>query len=309
MRVALTGGAGFIGSHLAQAFLAEGHQLLVIDDLSSGFRQQVPPEATFVQADLRSAEAAAALTAFRPEVLDHHAAQVDVRHSISDPRHDCEVNLVGFLNVVEAARKAGALERVVLASSGGTIYGEPGAAAPDEQAPAFPLSPYGVTKRASELYLEAFGRMYGLHSVALRYSNVFGPRQNPHAEAGVIAIFVKRCLEGQPCTLFGDGTQTRDFVFVDDVVRANLLAMRTPHRGVVNIGTGVETDLNGLYQRVARACGAHQPPVYAPTRLGELRRNVLDVRLAARVLGWRPEVSLDEGLARCVEWLRAQPRR
>jgi UDP-glucose 4-epimerase len=306
MRVAVTGGAGFIGSHLCDAFVAAGHELLVIDDLSSGYREQIPAAARLVEADVRSPEAAAALLAFKPEALNHHAAQIDVRRSVEDVRYDSDVNIGGLLNVVEAARKAGALKRVVVASSGGAIYDEHGPIPSSESAPAAPASPYGVAKRAGELYLEAFRRMYGLEYVALRYSNVFGPRQNAQGEAGVVSIFATRCLRTQECTIFGDGGQTRDFVYVDDVVRANMLALDTAFTGYVNIGTGVETDVNRLYALIAEAAGSPRPVLYGKGRMGEVRRSALDARFAKTAIGWEPRVELEAGLRKTVDWFRAR---
>jgi len=306
MKIAVTGGAGFIASHICDAYLAAGHTLLVIDNLSSGFKAQVPEGATLVEADIRSPEAAAALAAFKPEVLNHHAAQIDVRRSVAEVAYDIDVNLGGMINVVEAARKAGALQRVVFASSGGAIYDEAGPIPSDENAPANPASPYGVAKRSGELYLEAFRRMYGLHYVALRYANVFGPRQNAHGEAGVVSIFSTRCLRTQECTIYGDGGQTRDFVYVDDVVAANVLALTTAHCGCVNIGTGVETDVNRLYALIADAAGSDRPALYVKGRLGEVRRSSLDARFASKALGWTPQVSLAKGLERTVAWFKAR---
>ena len=306
MKIAVTGGAGFIASHLCDALVAAGHELLVLDDLSSGVRSQVPASARFVQADIRSPEAAAALTAFRPEVLSHHAAQIDVRRSVTDIGYDCDVNIGGLLNVVEAARKAGALKRVLFASSGGAIYDEHGPIPASETGPAAPASPYGVAKRAGELYLEAFRRMYGLHYVALRYANVYGPRQNSLGEAGVISIFATRCLRTEECTIFGDGGQTRDFVFVSDVVRANVLALSSDFCGYANVGTGVETDVNRIYALIAAASGADRPARYLEKRVGEVRRSAVDFSLASRVLGWRPEVGLKDGIERTVEWFSAR---
>jgi UDP-glucose 4-epimerase len=306
MKIAVTGGAGFIGSHLCDALTQGGHELLVIDDLSSGNRSQVPAGARLIQADIRSPEAAAALAEFRPQVLNHHAAQIDVRRSVTDVRYDCDVNVGGLLNVVEAARKAGALTRVVFASSGGAIYDERGPIPSDENAPANPASPYGVAKRSGELYLEAFRRMYGLHYVALRYSNVFGPRQNALGEAGVVSIFATRCLQTQECTIFGDGAQTRDFLHVSDVVRANLLALTTEFCGYANLGSGVETDVNRVYTVIAEAAGSNRPARYVPGRLGEVRRSALDASLAQRVFGWRAEVPLEQGLRNTVEWFRTR---
>ena len=306
MKIAVTGGAGFIASHICDAYVAAGHELLVIDNLSSGIREQVPAKARLIEADIRSAEAVAALTEFKPEVLNHHAAQVDIRRSVSDVRYDCDVNLGGLLNVLEAARKAGALKRVVFASSGGAIYDEHGPIPSDEKAPAVPASPYGVAKRSGELYLEAFRRMYGLPYVALRYANVFGPRQNAHGEAGVVSIFATRCLRTEECTIYGDGGQTRDFVHVDDVVAANVQALTAEFCGCVNIGTGVETDVNHLYSVIAEAAGNDRPAYYAKARIGEVRRSALDAAMAAKVLGWKPKVSIEDGILRTVDWFRAR---
>jgi UDP-glucose 4-epimerase len=306
MKIAVTGGAGFIASHLCDAYLAAGHELLVLDNLSSGIREQVSAKAKLVEADIRSAEAAAAIAEFKPEVLNHHAAQIDVRRSVTDVRYDCDVNLGGLLNVLEAARKAGALRRVVFASSGGAIYDENGPIPSDEKAPAVPASPYGVAKRSGELYLEAFRRMYGLQYVALRYSNVFGPRQNAHGEAGVVSIFATRCLRTEECTIYGDGGQTRDFVHVEDVVAANVKALTADFCGYLNIGTGVETDVNRLYAVIADAAGNDRPAYYVKARTGEVRRSALDAAMAGKVLGWTPKVSLEEGILRTVDWFRAR---
>ena len=306
MKIAVTGGAGFIASHICDAYLSAGHELLVIDNLASGSRGQVPAHAKLVEADIRSTEAAAALAAFKPEVLNHHAAQIDVRRSVTDVRYDCDVNLGGLLNVLEAARKAGALKRVVYASSGGAIYDEGGPIPSDEKAPAAPASPYGVAKRSGELYLEAFRRMYGLQYIALRYANVFGPRQNAQGEAGVVSIFATRCLRTEECTIFGDGGQTRDFVFVEDVVAANVQALSSDFCGFVNIGTGIETDVNRMYTLIADAAGSDRPALYKTGRMGEVRRSVLDATMAAKVLSWKPKVMLEEGILRTVDWFRAR---
>lgn len=306
MKIAVTGGAGFIASHICDAYLAAGHELLVIDSLTSGSRAQVPAKARFVEADIRSAEAVVAITAFKPDVLNHHAAQIDVRRSVTDVRYDCDVNLGGLLNILEAARKAGNLKRVVYASSGGAIYDEGGPIPSGETAPAAPASPYGVAKRSGELYLEAFRRMYGLQYVALRYSNVFGPRQNAQGEAGVVSIFATRCLRTEECTVFGDGGQTRDFVYVEDVTAANVQALTTEFCGYVNIGTGLETDVNRLYTLIADAAGSDRPAYYVKGRMGEVRRSALDAALAQKVLGWKPKVPLEEGVLRTVDWFRTR---
>ncbi|HEX4575379.1 MAG TPA: NAD-dependent epimerase/dehydratase family protein [Gemmatimonadales bacterium] len=301
-KVLITGGAGFVGSHLAEAYLAAGYEVTVVDDLSSGRREYVPRAARFVQADVRAPAARELLATGGFTLLNHHAAQMDVRRSVEDPVFDASVNVIGLLNLLEGAR-AGGVGRVVFASSGGVVYGE-GATLPlGETAPKLPLSPYGVAKLASEYYLATFAQLYGLEAAALRYSNVYGPRQNTHGEAGVVAIFARRILHGEPLTIYGDGDQTRDLVYVKDVAAANLAASEHPlppltdlDARAFNIGTGVETTVNEL----ARALGAarHTSPEIrrAPARAGELRRSVLVVDKAARLLGWRPRVTLAQGL-------------
>jgi UDP-glucose 4-epimerase len=298
MRILVTGGAGFIGSHTVDALLgAGGHQVSILDDLSAGKREQVNPRASFTQADLRDAAAVKGVIAReRPEVIVHLAAQMDVRRSVADPPFDAQVNLVGFLNLMEAAREQG-LKRVIFASTGGAIYGEQEIFPCDEDHPRRPVSPYGVAKFATEAYLFFYKVQYGIDYVALRYANVYGPRQDPHGEAGVVAIFCGRILEGQPCTIYGDGGQTRDYVYVGDVVRANLAAIRSPVSGAFNIGTGVETDVNQLYQALAAAAGSKAAPQHGPARAGEQRRSVITAARAARELAWTPQVALGDGLA------------
>ncbi len=294
MRAIVTGGAGFIGSHLADALLARGDEVVVVDDLSTGKRENVPAGARLVETDICGDGLADLAAEVEPQVCFHLAAQADVRASVEDPLRDAAVNVLGTVRVLEAARSSGA--QVVLASTGGAIYGEcRGPAA--ESAPRRPISPYGVAKLAAEEYLAAYNRLYGTGHVALRYGNVYGPRQDPHGEAGVVAIFFGRLARGERCRIFGDGRQTRDYVYVDDVVRATLAAVGRPG-GVYNVGTGVETSVVELYERCRRVAGVDLEPEPAPPRLGELRRSVLDPRRAYEELGWQPQVSLDEGLRR-----------
>lgn len=307
--VLVTGGAGFIGSRVADAYLAAGHAVTVLDDLSTGRREYVPAGARFVQLDVRSPEAQELVAAGRFDVLNHHAAQMDVRRSVADPTHDASVNIIGLLNLLEGGRRGGT-RRIVFASSGGTIYGE-GAELPlDEGAAKLPLSPYGTAKLASEYYLATMSRLHGLESAVLRYSNVYGPRQNPHGEAGVVAIFGRRLLADEPLTVFGDGEQTRDMVYVEDVAAANLIAadvslppLADLDSRAYNIGTGVETSVAQLATLVGRAGGREPRVVHAPERTGELRRNALRVEKAARELGWRPRTPLAEGLTKTLRWL------
>lgn len=304
MKIALTGGAGFIGSNVADAYVEAGHEVLIIDDLSSGVRAQVPPKATFVQADIRSAEAVKAIENFKPEVLNLHAAQIDVRKSVTDPAFDADVNIGGALKLLEAARRAGSLQRVVYAASGGSMYGDSQVIPTPETEPVAPVSPYGVSKATIEIYLAAYRAMYGIHYVALRYANVYGPRQNPHGEAGVIAIFTDRLLAGQSCTIYGDGGQTRDFVFVYDVVNANVSALTCELCGGVNIATGIETDLNKLYKELAKAAGVDKGPIYAEGKVGEQRRSVLSNVKATKTLRWVPQWDVERGIVSTVEWFR-----
>lgn len=308
MRIAVTGGAGFIASQVADAYLSLGHEVLIIDNLSTGLRANVNPKARLVEADIRSEAAAKALEDFAPEVLNLHAAQIDVRRSVSDPRHDADTNVGGTLNLLEAGRKAGTLARVVYAASGGSMYGDTTVLPTPESEPPAPVSPYGVSKLACELYLGCYRAMHGIHYVALRYANVFGPRQNPHGEAGVVAIFSERLLRGQGCTINGDGGQTRDFVFSQDVVAANVAALGTGYCGGVNIGTGVETDINRIYALLAKHVGVDRPAAYAAGKPGEQRKSVLSNRRALEVLGWKPTFDVDRGIAATIAWYRTQAR-
>jgi UDP-glucose 4-epimerase len=301
MNILVTGGAGFIGSHVADALLARGHDVHVMDDLSGGFRERVPADASFHELDIRSEDAAHFVEHERVDVLVHHAAQMDVRRSVADPRFDADVNVGGLLNLMEAGRKGG-LQRVILASTGGAIYGEPDYAPQDEAHPMRPLSPYGITKRASELYLYYYEQQYGIPYVSLRYANVYGPRQNPHGEAGVVAIFTKRLLAGEQPYIFGDGTQTRDFVYVGDVVRANVAALDLEQSAVLNIGTANETSVNTLYRTLRDMIDPEMDEVHAEAKPGEQQRSVLAYDRARALLDWLPEVPLRVGLQRTVDW-------
>jgi UDP-glucose 4-epimerase len=306
MKILITGGAGFIGSTIADAFIADGWEVAVIDDLSSGKRHHVPAAARFYPCDVRSAAAAEAVERERPDVLCHHAAQIDVRRSMADPRFDADVNLGGLLNLMQAAVRAGSVKQVLFASSGGATYGDTAVIPTPESHPQRPVSHYGAAKAASELYLGVFQANSGIPFAALRYANVYGPRQDPHGEAGVVAIFCGRLLEGKPCTIYGDGGQTRDYVYVGDVARANLLAAQRSFSGPLNIGTGVETDVLRLHASLSRAAGSLAPPVHAEGRPGEQRRSCIDPSAASRALGWAPEVDVEQGLARTYRFFKAQ---
>ncbi len=293
MRSIVTGGAGFIGSHLADELLARGDEVHVIDDLSNGRRENVAAGATLHEQDVREPLDAIA-AAVEPDVIFHLAAQADVRVSVDDPAGDASVNVLGTINVLEAARKHNA--RVIFASTGGAIYGECTRPAREDD-PRQPLSPYGAAKLAGEEYLAMFSRLYGAQHVALRFSNVYGPRQNPDGEAGVVAIFLGNLRKGEPCRIFGAGDQIRDYVFVGDVVRAVVAALRKPAGGVVNVGTGTETSVSELYEACRAVAGSDAEAVHEPARPGELARSVLDMSLAERELGFKPETTLAAGIA------------
>ena len=302
MRVLVTGGAGFIGSHLVDRFVSLGHDVVALDDLSGSTREHVNPKAKLVVADIRTPAAGDAIKAFGPQVVVHHAAQMDVRKSVADPGFDADVNLVGLLRVMEAARTAGALEHVLFASSGGAMYGEQDTYPAKEDHAVRPESPYGLAKAVSEQYLAWYHRMYKITSTSLRYGNVYGPRQNPHGEAGVVAIFCNRILDGKPVGIVGDGKQTRDYVFVEDVVAANAAAFEKRPMGGFNVGTGKETDVVALATHLIEASGRDVKVEHTPPRPGEQRRSVIDPGAFGRVTGWQPTVTIEDGLARTFRW-------
>ncbi len=309
MKILVTGGAGFIGSHVVDAYVAAGHEVVIVDDLSTGKRENLNPKARFAELDILDPRTAELIRAERPDVVNHHAAQMDVRRSVADPVFDARVNILGTIGLLDAARQAG-VRKFLFVSSGGAAYGEQEEFPAPEAHPTWPVSPYGVSKRSGELYCHFFLAEYGLPYVAFRYANVYGPRQDPHGEAGVVAIFSGRMLRGEPVTVNGDGKQTRDYVFVGDVARMSLLALEHDATGPVNIGTGVETDVNVLAAKILAAAGSNSPVHHGPAKSGEQRRSVIDPRRAAAVFGWRPEVSLEEGLRRTVEFFgHARPGR
>jgi UDP-glucose 4-epimerase len=304
MRVLVTGGAGFIGSHVVDAFVAAGHRVSVADNLASGNPAWVNPAARLHVLDVRSPRLAEVFEAERPEVVAHLAAQPAVSRSVTDPILDAGVNILGGLNLLQCCRRAG-VGRLIYASSGGAGYGDTDVIPTPETHPLRPASPYGISKIAFEHYLGAWQALYGLSGIALRYANIYGPRQNPHGEAGVVAIFCHRLLTGQAPVINGDGEQTRDYVYVEDVAAANLAALLRPEvTGAVNIATGVETSVNDLCARLQAVAGSDLTPAHGPARPGEQRRSCLDAALAGRALGWRPAVSLDEGLARTWEFFK-----
>ena len=306
MKVLVTGGAGFIGSHVVDAYVAAGHEVIVLDDLSTGHRENLNPKARFVELGIGDPAAAELIVAEKPAVLNLHAAQMDVRRSVADPAFDARTNIVGTINLLEGARRAGSVRRVIFVSSGGAAYGEQEVFPAPETHPTRPVSPYGVSKRAGELYAFFYQAEYGIPFFALRYANVYGPRQDPHGEAGVVAIFSGKMLRGEPVTVNGEGTQTRDYVYVGDVVRANLLALEREPFGAVNIGTGIETDVNQLAALLLKVTKSRSEIRHGPAKAGEQRRSVIDCRLAAEKLGWRPETSLEVGLGHTVEFFRTR---
>ena len=303
MKILVTGGAGFIGSHVAQAYVDAGHEVLVLDNLSSGKEENVPAGARFVFGDVGSDTAVEAIRTFRPDVVNHHAAQISVRKSVEDPLFDARENILGALNVLEASRRNG-VRKVVFASSGGAGYGEQEYFPADESHPMRPVSPYGVAKVAVENYLSFYRAQYGLEYTALRYANVYGPRQDPHGEAGVVAIFCTRLLRGQAAIINGDGEQTRDYVYVGDLTRANVEALARGDGLGINIGTAQETDVNTLFRRLKELSGSRQEEIHGPAQPGEQRRSVIENRLAYDELGWYPNVSLDDGLAFTLAYFR-----
>jgi len=302
-RILVTGGAGFIGSHVADRLAAAGHDVAVVDNLSTGRREFVPARANFYQYDINSPEAAELIRAWRPEALVHHAAQMNVRFSVADPVADARENILGSLNLLQAAAEA-QVQRIIFASTGGAIYGDEAPIPARETDSPWPDSPYGIAKLAVEHYLRYYQQEYGLTTISLRYANVYGPRQNGLGEAGVVAIFIEKFLAEEQPIINGDGLQTRDFVYVADVVAANLLALDYPRSGTFNIGTGHETDILTIYLKLQEL--AHSPlgPVHGPAKPGEQRRSALDAGLARETLGWEPLVPLEEGLARTFEAFR-----
>lgn len=300
MRILVTGGAGFIGSHVVDTYLAAGHSVAVVDDLSTGRRNHVNPSAAFYQLDIRDPKLAEVLTQERPDVVNHHAAQIDVRHSVADPVHDASINVLGSLHLLECCRAAG-VGRVVYISSGGAVYGEPAYLPCDEAHPIRPLCPYGASKHTVEHYLEMYHLLYGQRYTTLRYANVYGPRQDPNGEAGVVAIFAGKMLRGEPVAIFGDGGQERDFVYVGDCAQANLLALTSEiPDGTYNIGSGVATSVNGIFSALQRLTGYSGLPQHLEAKAGETRRIFLSAEKAGRELNWVPAVALEEGLGRTV---------
>lgn len=304
-KILVTGGAGFIGSHVVDLFLAKGYEVVVLDNLSTGSLSNLNPKARFYETDICNPEVRDIFAAERPDYVSHHAAQADVRLSVTQPVFDATVNILGSLNLIECAREF-EVKHFVFISSGGAVYGEPERLPCDEDHPVNPICPYGASKHTIEHYLYMYHANYGLKYTVLRYANVYGPRQNPHGEAGVVAIFTGKMLAGEPAIVYGDGEQTRDFIYVGDCAHANYLAVRVDHQpGIYNLGWGRPTSINEIFFALAKATGYSQPIQQGPAKVGETRHIYLDASKAARELGWMPTLTLEDGLEKTVSYMRA----
>jgi UDP-glucose 4-epimerase len=305
MKVLVTGGAGFIASHVVDAYVERGHDVTVVDDLSSGLRENVNPKAELIVADLRERSTVEQLRGRKFDLVNHHAAQIDVRVSVADPAADAELNIVAALRLFQAMIDDG-VRKIVFSSSGGAAYGEPQYAPQDENHPVAPISPYGCAKLAIDQYLYYYRAVHGIRAVSLRYGNVYGPRQRKDGEAGVVAIFAGALLDGQQARINGDGEQTRDYVFVEDVVRANMAASEPDADGIYNVGTGIETSVNEVYAALCDALNIQMPAAHGPAKAGEQKRSVLDGTKLRRMAGLPDPVLFRDGVKRTAEWLRTQ---
>jgi len=303
MKILVTGGAGFIGSHVVDLMIEAGHDVVVVDNLSTGRQRNLNPKARFYQVDIREPELRYVFEQEKPDVVDHHAAQMNVRRSVADPLYDADVNIRGSVHLLELCREFH-VRKIIYISSGGAVYGEPVYLPCDEEHPVRPLCPYGLTKYAFELYLYIYQQNYGIDYTVFRYPNVYGPRQDPLGEAGVIAIFTGQMLRGQPVTIYGSGEQVRDYVHVYDCARANLLALENGSGRVYNLGSGQGTTVNELFRRLKSITGYAGEPVYAPAKVGETFRIYLSAQRAKEEIGWSQTISLDEGLSQTVEYTK-----
>jgi len=303
VNIVVTGGAGFIGSHIVDACVDSGHAVSIIDDLSMGKKENINPKATFIHRDIRDEKIRDVFEKGRIDVIFHLAAQMDVRKSVEDPLFDASVNILGTINLLELCRKHG-VKKFIFASTGGAIYGEQDYFPADESHALRPLSPYGIAKLAVEKYLFYYKQVHGLQFVSLRFANVYGPRQNPHGEAGVVAIFTSKMLSGQQPVINGEGKQTRDYTYVDDVVKANMFSLNYQHSGFFNVGTGIETDVNTLFAILKSETKSSCREEHGAAKQGEQMRSVLDYALISKTLGWKPSVSLRDGLQRTVAYFR-----
>lgn len=308
MKILVTGGAGFIGSHVVELFLLNGHEVVVMDNLSTGFRENIPPGVKLVEMDITDPAVEMLFQEERFDLVSHHAAQIDVRISVGDPIFDARVNILGSLNILENSLKHG-VKKVQFASTGGALYGEQDTFPADEDHPIRPLSPYGIAKFCIERYLYYYHEVHGLEYVALRYANVYGPRQNPHGEAGVVAIFCDRLITGKEAVINGDGKQTRDYVYVGDVARASLLTLDKPLNRSLNIGTSVETDVNTIFRTLNEVGHFNAPEKHASPKKGEQQRSVIDWKKAQKLVSWSPQVDLKEGLRKTLEYFQKKHER
>jgi len=307
-KIMVTGGAGFIGSHVVELFVSKGYEVVIVDDLSTGRISNLNPFAKFYQMDIRDPKIREVFEIERPDYISHHAAQMDVRRSVAQPLFDADVNILGSINLIECAKEFG-VKHFVYISTGGAVYGEPETLPCDENHPINPICQYGASKHTVEHYLYMYNVNYGLNYTVLRYPNVFGPRQDPHGEAGVVAIFTGKMLLGEPVTINGDGEQTRDFVYVGDCARANYLALTTEHKsGIYNIGWGRPTSINEIFTNLAKIINYTHPVSYGPAKVGETRHIYLDASRANRDLDWSPTVSLEEGLKQTVEYFKTSEK-
>lgn len=304
MKIIVTGGAGFIGSNIVDAYIGEGHSVYVIDNLSTGSKTNLNKKAKFYKLDVRSKKIDSLFKEIKPDIVNHHAAQIDVRKSVKDPVFDAESNIMGTINLLQASVRYN-IKKFIFASTGGAIYGEQENFPADEEHPLNPVSPYGVSKLSAEHYIKYFYFQYKLPFVCLRYSNVYGPRQNPHGEAGVIAIFIQKLLEGKTPVINGDGLQTRDFVYVKDVVNANLKATNSQFTGVLNVGTGMETDIRTVYKLIASFLKNHKKPIFGPEKPGEQRRSCISSRKAKKEIKWEYLYDIKHGLAETVSYFKS----
>lgn len=307
-KIMVTGGAGFIGSHVVELFVSKGYEVVILDDLSTGRASNLHPAAGFYQMDIRDPKIREVFEIERPDYISHHAAQMDVRRSVAQPLFDADVNILGSINLIECAKEFG-IKHFVYISTGGAVYGEPERLPCDENHPINPICQYGASKHTVEHYLYMYNVNYGLNYTVLRYPNVFGPRQDPHGEAGVVAIFTGKMLLGEPVTIYGDGEQTRDFVYVGDCAQANYLALTVEHQtGIYNIGWGRPTSINEIFTNLAKITSYTQSVSYGPAKVGETRHIYLDASKANRELGWAPTSSLEEGLRETVEYFKASEK-
>ena len=304
MKIAVTGGAGFIASHIADAYLSLGHEVVIIDNLSTGKRENIPANARFIEMDVNDPGIPGLFMEEKFDIVNHHAAQMDVRVSVQDPTYDARINILGGINIYESALRSG-VKKIIFASSGGTVYGEQEYFPADERHPTKPISPYGIAKLSNEQYLYYYAHVHGLPSVAFRYANIYGPRQNPHGEAGVIAIFAQKLLRGEQPIINGDGLQTRDYVYVGDVVAANILALQPQMIGAYNIGTGIETDVNTLFGHLRDLTQSTCEEQHAPAKQGEQMRSVLSHERIFASFGWTPKMDIVEGLSKTVHSFRS----